>query len=85
MKYSMTTIETTEAADKKMQNFASKCLREIIIGKGDDDSEIMKISNWVLRNNNNNIPTEYSQRNKDKLCDIYRWKTSLPPSYLKSK
>ena len=80
MKYSMTTIIKTQAQDENMQKFASKCLRQIVIGKFDNGNEPI-ISNYNIRKNNN-IPTIHSQLMRDKLCDIYRWKTSLSPAYL---
>ena len=62
-----------------MQSFAPKCLHGIIIGE-DDNGETGNISNWYLRYDNN-IPTTHSQKSKDKICDIYRWETSISPSY----
>ena len=69
MKYSMATIDTTEAADNKVKSSASKCLREIIIGKDDTENK-QRISNWYLRYNNN-IATIHSQKMKAKLCTIF--------------
>ena len=84
MKYSMTTINRTQAADEKMQQFASKCLRSIIYGKNIINENEQRITNYDLRAENN-ISTTHSQLTRDKICDIYRWKTSLSPSYLNNK
>ena len=52
MRYIATTIATTEAPDREMQCFASKCIRGVIIGSGDIGNN-QNISNWYLRYNSN--------------------------------
>ena len=84
MKYSMTTINKTQAADEKMQQFASKCLRSIVYGNNAINENEHRNTNYDLRVENN-ISTTHSQLIRDKICDIYRWKTSLSPSYLNNK
>ena len=66
-----------------MQIFASKCLRDIVIGKTSNESEETRITNYEIRRNNN-IPTICSQLQRENYV-IYRWKTSLSPAYLNNK
>ena len=63
-----------------MQQFPSKCIRQIIPVKFEDDDGGI-INNHNLRKYNN-APTTHSQLIRGKLRDIYRWKTSLSPTYL---
>ena len=66
-----------------MQSFASKCIRNIVIGpneNNDIDARNRK-SNREIRKENR-VATTFSQKLRDMLCDIYRWKTSLSPAYL---
>ena len=68
-----------------MQKFASKCLREIIItGKRYRENDERNITNYNIRRDSN-VPTICSQLQRGKLCDIYRWKTSMSPAYLNNK
>ena len=65
-----------------MQSLASKCIRGIVIGR-DGEGDHDKISYFMLRMDYK-IDTVSSKKQRDNQCDIYRWGTSLPPSYLSS-
>lgn len=67
-----------------MQKFASTCLRQIILGKYDAEKEDFGICNNALIYKHN-VPTIHSQLMRAKLCDIYRWGTSVSQEYLNNK
>ena len=88
LKYGLTTLRSTEMMDRKIQQFTSRCMNEIIYAaeKEKDENE-----NYQTRDTNEYnrtkycLPTIHSQLQKEKVCDIYRWKTTLSPAYLNNK
>ena len=61
-------------------------MREIIYPKQND--EMINYADRLTNQQNrakNCIPTIHSQLQKEKICDIYRWRTTLAPAYLNNK
>ena len=82
LKYGLSTLRTTETMDRKLQQFKSRCLREITYPNSQTHEE--QENNEALRKKYC-VPTFYSQLHSGKIKDIYRWKTTLAPAYLNNQ
>ena len=58
MKYGISTITTTQASGGKMQPFASKCIRSIVIGNN-TNGENNRINNYTVRKIINYLPCSH--------------------------
>ena len=67
-----------------MQEFESMRLIEIILCKYNKDGNNPKMSNYLLREGNA-MPAIFAQLLRCKLCEIYRWMTSISPAYLNNR
>ena len=83
MKYSLTTLRTTGYIHSEIQKFTSRRMNEIIYPRQNNEGQ-----EYVGRPTNQEnrtrycLPTIHSQLQKEKICDIYRWRTTLSPAYL---
>ena len=86
MKYSLTTLRTTEYVDRKIQQFTSRCVDEIIYPRQNQENReyLGRPTNRANRTRYC-IPTVHSQLQKERICDIYRWRTTLSPAYLNNR
>ena len=86
MKYGLTTLRINENMDRKIQQFTSRCMREIIYPKTTDkEQDYTKRANNEYNRKKYCLPTINSQLQKERICDIYRWRITLAPAYLNNQ
>ena len=86
LKYGLTTLRINETADRKIQQFTSKCTNEIIYQKANSINQEYEKRDTSEENRTKYCqPTVHSQLHKEKICDTYRWRTTLSPSYLNNQ
>ena len=74
LKYGIATLRTTEGMDRKLQQFYSRCPREIVYPNGRNDDERQETNDFIRRKFC--MPTFYSQIQTEK-SETYRWKKPL--------